>query len=82
VSATIELVVATSPADFLGARVLERLATASIGAARELGYSRMVLDTLGTMTAARALYADLGFVTASPYYANPGDDVKFLELTL
>ena len=58
------------------------LAEASIAAARELGFTRMVLDTLGRMTAARALYADLGFRDTLAYYANPDQDVKYLELPL
>ena len=58
------------------------LATASIDAARQMGYSRMMLDTLGTMVAARALYAELGFRETNPYYRNPIDDVTYLELAL
>ncbi len=59
-----------------------RLAVASIEAARELGYTRMVLDTLERMTAARRLYAELGFTAISPYYANPNPEVAYLELVL
>jgi putative acetyltransferase len=59
-----------------------RLAAAAVEAGRDLGYSRMVLDTLGTMTRALALYAELGFREIDPYYANPNDDVKYLELRL
>lgn len=59
-----------------------RLAIAAVAAARELGYTRMVLDTLGSMTAARSLYASLGFRETAPYYVNPNADVKYLELDL
>jgi len=58
------------------------MAIAAIAAARELGYARMVLDTLGSMTAARALYASLGFRDIAPYYDNPYADVKYLALDL
>lgn len=59
-----------------------RLAEASMAAARQLGYRRMVLDTLATMTAARALYAQLGFADRTAYYDNPTPGVSYLERTL
>jgi putative acetyltransferase len=65
-----------------GLGIGRRLAVASIDAGRELGYARMVLDTLGPMTAARALYQELGFRDTPPYYVNPNDDVKYLERIL
>lgn len=43
------------------------LAGALIDAAREHGYSTMLLDTLDDMEAARELYASLGFVEIPPY---------------
>ena len=58
------------------------LACEAITAGRELGYQRMVLDTLARMTAALALYADLGFTETSPYYVNPNADVRYLALSL
>lgn len=56
------------------------LAEAVIGAGRELGYSRMRLDTLPSMTTARRLYSDLGFREIAPYYENPIEGARYLEL--
>jgi ribosomal protein S18 acetylase RimI-like enzyme len=67
---------------FRGLGIARDLASLVIADARQGGFSRIVLDTLGSMHAARALYADLGFRPIPPYYENPLPDVVYLGLDL
>jgi putative acetyltransferase len=58
------------------------LAQALIDAARQAGYSTMLLDTLDDMEAARELYASLGFEEIPPYYFNPIPGAHYLKADL
>ncbi|THB68128.1 MAG: GNAT family N-acetyltransferase [Desulfovibrio sp.] len=58
------------------------LAQAVIHAAKEMGYSRMRLDTLDSMVPAVRIYESLGFIPISQYCANPLDGARFYELLL
>jgi putative acetyltransferase len=59
-----------------------RLAEAVVAEGRQLGYGRMVLDTLERMDRARAVYHTLGFREVVPYYANPLDGVRYMAADL
>jgi len=59
-----------------------RLAEAIVGAARTMGYTRALLDTLPSMHAAQQLYASLGFRPTEPYYPNPLPGTVYLALDL
>ena len=60
----------------------KRLADTAIHSAQKLGYSRMVLDTLASMTEAQSLYESLGFREVTGYYSNPLEAVRYLALDL
>lgn len=63
----------------IGNLLIERL----IADARDIGYSKMRLDTYpAKMGKAVSLYESHGFSAIAPYYENPHDDVLFMELQL
>lgn len=61
-----------------GRRLVEQL----VAAAKEIGYRRLVLDTLPQMMQAQALYRWFGFREIPAYYANPLPGVVHLALDL
>lgn len=67
---------------YRGLGVGRALAQRIIEEARQLGYDRMVLDTLAGMKEAIALYESLGFHYRAPYYHNPDPCAVFMELEL
>jgi len=60
----------------------KRLVEAALGDARRAGHHFVRLDTLPAMTAARQLYAALGFLPIAPYYQSPIAGTAFLQLDL
>jgi GNAT superfamily N-acetyltransferase len=58
------------------------IAEAAISAANEIGYERMLLDTLPAMEAARQLYRSLGFEEVDAYRYNPVQGTSFMALRI
>ena len=67
---------------FRGFGLGRELAEAALDAARQIGYTSVLLDTLDDMEAARALYTDLGFVEIPPYYHNPLHGSHYLKVDI
>ena len=62
----------------LGRALVDRV----IQEACDIGYERIVLDTLPSMGAAIRLYRSMGFEEIGPYYPNPVEGALFLELRI
>ena len=60
----------------------KRITSAIIADARQIGYRRIVLDTLPTMTEAQRIYTSLGFQNIEPYVFNPIEGVRYLGILL
>lgn len=58
------------------------LAEGAVAAARDLGYRRVLLDTVAWMTAAIGIYESLGFRPIEPYRHNPLPDARYFALDL
>ena len=67
---------------FRGHSIGRRLIEVLIEEARRIGFSRMRLDTLESMAAARALYQSFGFYPIEPYSYHPIPGTKCYELEL
>jgi putative acetyltransferase len=63
-------------------RLGRTLAEKIISDARQIGYSRMFLDTLPSMESAIHLYASLGFVRCPKYHETSLTETVFMELKL
>ncbi len=58
------------------------LALVAIKAAKEIGYRKLMIDTLPNMRMAVKLYRELGFTEAPAYYQTPIEGTMFLALDL
>jgi GNAT superfamily N-acetyltransferase len=68
--------------DHRGTGLGRALVHAIIAEARDVGYSKMRLDTMPKMGNAQGLYAALGFRDIPAYRYNPEPGARFLELDL
>ncbi|WP_276483723.1 GNAT family N-acetyltransferase [Paraflavitalea pollutisoli] len=67
---------------YKGQRVGVQLLERSIQAARDLGYQKIRLDTIDTMTRALALYRSFGFYEIPAYRFNPLEGAVYMEKDL
>ena len=67
---------------FRGQRWGEQLMRVLLGTTRQLGYQRLVLDTVPQTAFAQTLYQRMGFTQIGQYYDGPTLATQFFELPL
>ncbi|HEX7319867.1 MAG TPA: GNAT family N-acetyltransferase [bacterium] len=67
---------------YRGKGIGREMAVRIIEIARSIGYARMRLDTIDTMTEAISLYESLGFKDIKPYRYNPVKGARYMEIAL
>ena len=65
-----------------GKKTGRKLLEIALDKAKQLGYKKVRLDTLSSMTRARQLYHSFGFYEIAPYCFNPIVDAVFMEKDL
>ncbi|AHF16365.1 GNAT family N-acetyltransferase [Niabella soli] len=65
-----------------GQKLSVRLMAIALEKALQLGYEKMVLDSVGSMKAAIHLYESFGFEKIAPYRFNPFEDAVYMEKRL
>ncbi|MFB0923986.1 MAG: GNAT family N-acetyltransferase [Vicingaceae bacterium] len=68
--------------EFRGYNLGEIICYELLKISKELGYSKMRLDTIPKLNNAMQLYKNLGFYEISKYYNNPDKSVVYFELSL
>jgi len=63
-------------------KIGKKLLELAIDIAKNLGYKRIRLDTLPTMTKAQSLYRSFGFYEIDAYRFNPVEETIFMEKKL
>ncbi len=65
-----------------GGSVAKNLVITLLASAKNMGYSKMVLDTLQRLQPAIKLYLQFGFTYTSGYYDNPLNDAVYMQKVL
>jgi putative acetyltransferase len=65
---------------FHGQGLGKQLAEQIVLDARQIGYQRILLDTLPSMQAAQAMYERMGFTDVPAYVYNPVAGVRYMQL--
>ena len=69
-------------AGYRGRGLGRRLTESALQGARDMGYTRIRLDTLPQMQVAQQLYEDLGFFDIPAYYGKPMGGQRYMEAIL